>query len=70
MGVDLRTSLRLSFMEAVNGASKDVVVTYVTPGENGRPSRKTKTVSVDIPPGEGVGGVEVMWSVLSSKERG
>lgn len=51
-GLDIRTELRLSFMEAVNGCQRDVTVTYVTAAEGGRPARKTKTVSVDVPPGQ------------------
>jgi len=50
-GVDLESSVRLSFMEAVRGCTKDVPVTFITMGDNGRPTRKTKTVTVDIPPG-------------------
>ena len=51
-GADLETHIRLSFMEAVRGCTKDVPVTYITMGDNGRPTRKTKTVTVDIPPGK------------------
>ena len=32
MGADLRTGLRLSFMEAVHGVTKDVTVTYLVLG--------------------------------------
>lgn len=35
MGADLRSALRLSFMEAVKGVTKDVSVTYLTIGQVG-----------------------------------
>lgn len=51
MGADLEKELRLSFMEAVNGCSKDVTLSYVVQGEGGKLTRKTRTVNVDVPPG-------------------
>lgn len=51
MGADLEKELRLSFMEAVNGCTKDVTLSYVVPGEGGKLTRKTRTVTVDVPPG-------------------
>lgn len=38
-------------MEAVNGCSKEVMVNYVALNDKGRPTRKSKTVNVDIPAG-------------------
>ncbi|CAM9385760.1 unnamed protein product, partial [Ectocarpus fasciculatus] len=51
-GRDIQTTLRLSFLEAVNGCTKDVTVSYMERTDNGRQkTRKTKTVSVSVPAG-------------------
>ena len=53
MGQDVETVMRLSFLEAVHGCSKDLSFSYNLPimqrGE--KRQRKSKTVSVDIPAG-------------------
>jgi DnaJ-class molecular chaperone len=115
MGADLRSGLRLSFMEAVKGATKDVTVTYLTIGQvrsillfyfciclsapmcveclvlcmcmspthppthdqpktkttqqDGRPTRKTKTVTVDVPPGVDT-GVSIRMAGQGGEGRG
>lgn len=48
--VDLETSVRLTFLEAVNGITKDIKIDYVQ-REKRQQIRKSKTVKVDIPPG-------------------
>ncbi len=132
MGADLRSGLRLSFMEAVKGATKNVTVTYVTIGQvralpagcwrgvllsfvrswvlrmlwmyaclplsifspihhphppppapapvnfltihhphaqDGRPTRKTKAVTVDVPPGVDT-GVSIRMAGQGGEGRG
>lgn len=57
VGQDVRTSLRLSFLEAVNGCSKDIRYEYFVrepiAGRKGQfqKVRKNKTTKIDIPPG-------------------
>jgi DnaJ-class molecular chaperone len=48
--VDLETSVRLTFLEAVNGITKDVKIDYVQ-REKRQQIRKSKKVKVDIPAG-------------------
>ena len=51
---DLQTRVRLSFFEAVNGCKKDINLEYfVVTSARGRQQRerKTKRVTIDIPPG-------------------
>ena len=52
-GRDVRAGLTLSFLEAVNGCTKDVSFEYAVPDKDkgGRSSRRTKSVTVDIPAG-------------------
>eukprot|EP01038_Epipyxis_sp_PR26KG_P006430 gene6430-8848_t len=57
-GKDVQTSVKVSFLEAVNGCSKDVSYTYFVKEVTGSGSRRSmqkirrnRTVTVDIPPG-------------------
>lgn len=51
-GADLQMHVRLSFQEAVNGASKDLHLRYqVMNRENGQVEIKERDVTVDTPPG-------------------
>ena len=50
MGMDVEASLRLSFLEAVNGCSKTFDFEYLVMVGNKR-ERRRKSVTVDIPPG-------------------
>lgn len=51
-GADLQMHVRLSFQEAVNGASKDLHLRYqVMNRENGKIEIKERDVKVDTPPG-------------------
>ena len=52
-GKDVQMALKLSFLEAVNGCTKDIKYDYMGPDPQ-NPSktiRNTKSVNVDIPPG-------------------
>jgi molecular chaperone DnaJ len=51
-GRDVRAGLSLSFLEAVNGCTKDVSFEYAIPDKSqGGRTRRTKSVRVDIPAG-------------------
>lgn len=52
-GIDIQKAVALSFFEAVNGCSKEISVDYTDMiGKRGQQSaRKTKKISVKIPPG-------------------
>lgn len=59
-GKDIQSKVRLSFMEAVNGCTKDLNVEYFireysSNRRNYQKIRKTKSVTVDIPAGIGQG---------------
>ena len=54
MGQDVRMKTKLSFLEAVNGCNKDMKYEYMD-NRNGKSTRKSKTVNVDIPPGVDTG---------------
>ena len=50
-GSDMQMSLRLSFLEAVNGCTKEVKYDYFARSEKNEKIRKSKTCQVEIPPG-------------------
>ena len=52
-GKDVQMALKLSFLEAVNGCTKDIKYDYMGPDPKNpsKTSRNTKSVNVDIPPG-------------------
>jgi molecular chaperone DnaJ len=58
-GRDIQITVRLSFLEAVNGCSKDIDIIYFDrsagPGPDGQGERKSKTVSVQVPAGVDTG---------------
>jgi molecular chaperone DnaJ len=70
-GSDVQQSLRLEFLEAVNGCSKAFYAEYVSLGSDGRRTRQQRKVNVSVPAGVDSGLVmrvagKVNWCNLPS----